>query len=178
MLQKWIGALATLGVLGIATLSQAQLGPFSAPTAGGSANTGGATIVQKSVAAPAGTASVTLVMAGLAVPFQPTYSGQTFILIQFNHTSSVATDGGKVQCAFGTGAAPANGAAFSGTTFGSLKTFTSGTTTPTVEHGSCGGMVTLNPTAGTTYWIDVQFEAVTGGTYTLSNVDITAFEVG
>jgi hypothetical protein len=168
-----------LGLLLATSGALAQIGPFSAPGAGGQNASGSASAgnVFKSVAAPTGTASTTPVMLGLAAVMTPTYNGQVFVLVMFSQTSSVATDGGAVQCAWGTGAAPTNGGAPVGNVFGSVRTFTSGTTTPTVEHGLCGGFIAV-PTSSGPIWFDVQFKAVTGGTYTLSVVDVVAFEVG
>jgi hypothetical protein len=168
-----------LGLLFSISAVQAQTGPFSAPGAGGQNASGSANaaILFKSVAAPAGTASTTNVNLGLAAQLIPTYSGQVFVLIMFSQTSSVATDGGTVQCAWGTGTPPGNGTGPTGTAFGSVRTFTSGTTTPTVEHGLCGGMINVPTTAGP-IWVDILFKAVTGGTYTLTVVDVVAFEVG
>jgi hypothetical protein len=168
-----------LGLVLSASGAQAQLGPFSAPGAGGQNASGSASAgnVLKSVAAPTGTASTTFVNLGLAAVMTPTYNGQVFVLIMFSQTSSVATDGGVVQCVWGTGAPPSNGGGPVGNVFGSARTFTSGTTTPTVEHGLCGGFVAVPTTSGP-IWFDVQFKAVTGGTYTLSVVDVVAMEVG
>jgi hypothetical protein len=168
-----------LGLLLAASGAQAQIGPFSAPGAGGqnASSSASAGNVFKQIAAPSGTASLTMVNAGLAAVMTPSYNGQVFVLIMFSQTSSVATDGGAVQCVWGTGAPPSNGGGPSGNVFGSVRTFTSGTTTPTVEHGLCGGFITVPTTSGAV-WFDVQFKAVTGGTYTLSVVDVVAFEVG
>lgn len=125
-----------------------------------------------STAAPTGTASLTFVMVGLAQAFTPTATGTAFIEVTGDMTSSVATDGGNLQCVYGTGTAPTNGATLpaSGVTVGSVKKFTSGSTTPGKVHFICDGETgTLIP--GTAYWVDVQFEAVTGGTFTLADVD-------
>jgi hypothetical protein len=173
-----LGLVFALGLLLASVGADAQIGPFSAPGAGGQNATAAATpgFVFKSVAAPTGTASTTPVMLGLAAQLTPTYSGQMYVLVMFSQTSSVATDGGAVQCAWGTGAPPSNGGAPVGNLIGSLRTFTSGTTTPTVEHGLCGGFVTV-PTNNGPIWVDVQFKAVTGGTYTLTVVDVFAIEL-
>ena len=175
---NWTVAL-TFGLLLAIAGARAQIGPFSAPGAGGQNASGSASAgnVFKSIAAPTGTASTTFVNAGLAAVMTPTYNGQVFVLIMFSQTSSVATDGGVVQCVWGTGAPPSNGGGPVGNAFGSARTFTSGTTTPTVEHGLCGGFIAV-PTSAGPIWFDVQFKAVTGGTYTLSVVDVVAMEVG
>ena len=167
-----------LGLLLASAGVYAQTGPFSAPGQGGQNATSSASpgFIFKSVAAPTGTASTTPVMVGLAAQMMPAYSGQVLVYVMFSQTSSVATDGGAVQCAWGFGTPPSNGGAPVGTVFGSLRTFTSGTTTPTVEHGICGGFITV-PTNNGPIWIDIQFKAVTGGTYTLTVVDVVAIEV-
>lgn len=137
----------------------------------------GHNVAFSSTASPSGTASTTFVMLGLALPFTPVATGSAFIEVTGDMTSSVATDGGKLQCVYGTGAAPANGAALpaSGVTVGSVKQFTSGSTTAGKVHFICDGETgALIP--GTAYWVDVQFAAVTGGTFTLADVDAYAVE--
>ena len=105
---------------------------------------------------PGGTSSATPVMMGLGVTtcrFTPTYSTRVEFEI-FGDVTNGAAGTVSVRIAFGTGAGPANGAAATGTTFGSvLAPSISGSSDVKVFKN--GGIVT-GLSAGTTYWFDVQ----------------------
>lgn len=152
----------------------AQIGPFSVnPQQGPSIPANN--FVQASVAAPAGTTSLVGVMMGLGVNFIPASAGVTQLIISGDITNNTASDGANVQCRFGTGAAPANGAALTGTTLGSLKKWVPAAVTTQKGHFVCAGIVLLN--VNTTYWFDVGLAAVTGGTATIADVDVAASEI-
>jgi hypothetical protein len=104
------------------------------------------------------------------------------VVISGDVTNSAAGDGANVQCMFGTGTAPVNGAAVTGTAIGSLKKWLSSPTTPDKGHFVCAGIVVMTTVPATqagvlNFWIDVAFDAVTGGTATLADVDISAHEL-
>lgn len=109
-------------------------------------------------AAPTATSSTTLVMGGLGATFSitPKSSG----LVSVSIVGQMWTTTAGVQCAvagrFGTGTAPANGAAASGTAWGSNGTFI--VTPPSTAAGvpfAFEDIVTLTP--GTTYWFDLAY---------------------
>jgi len=56
-----------------------------------------------------------MVMMGLAISFTPLYSGRVKIIIAGEASNNTAGDGFLIYAAYGTGAAPANGAAATGT---------------------------------------------------------------
>jgi len=139
-------------------------------------------------ASPTGTANTAaLVMLGLAGSITPQSTGRILVIVSGDMSQSTTGDGGAIQISMGTGAAPSNGGALAGTQFGSLVTMTFLTgvlTVPFCIHALPGGQVTPNYT-GTgkaqvtpvPLWVDLAFKAVTGGTFTLSNVTLTAFEI-
>jgi len=130
---------------------------------------------------PAGTASTTQVMAGLAAltggpaAFTPRGTGRVQVQIQGTAANSVATDGSLVQIRYGTGAAPVNGAAATGTAVGNPQTVTSATASASCTVSVSAVIPALS--VGTAYWFDLGEAAVTGGTATLSNLMVTFTEL-
>jgi hypothetical protein len=133
---------------------------------------------QSSPANPTGTASTTGVMMGLAgsITTSSATSGKVLFIISgtiFNATA--IADGGKVQLYTGTGTAPINGAALTGTARGGLVQYIAATTsekTPFSVNAIATGLA-----ASTAYWIDVGLAAITGGTATITDVSISAYEL-
>lgn len=141
-----------------------------------------------SVAAPTAISSVgTLVMLGLAGSITPQVTGRVLVICTgVVGNTTAAGDGVSFQLSYGTGAAPANAAALTGTQVGSLKAFVASTTagqqgfaaswiitglsTPTISSAG----VTQ---ASTTYWLDLAVEAITGGGAVMKNVDLLAIEL-
>jgi hypothetical protein len=104
---------------------------------------------------PATTASLTLVMMGLGstVTYTPKASGVVLVMataVVFTATAAVSmTCGGR----YGTGAAPANGAAVTGTRFGAAADSTlEGTSVTAGEAFALAAVLALVP--GTAYWFD------------------------
>lgn len=128
-----------------------------------------------SVAAPSLTASLTGVMMGLAGAITPVLSGKVRITISGDIANSVSGDGSNVQVRFGTGTAPVNGAALTGTTVGSLVKFIAAAAGQKVPF--CIGATITGLTLNTAIWIDVGLAAVTGGNASIADVDITADEL-
>lgn len=118
---------------------------------------------------PGGDSSGSFVMAGINATITPTSNGRLMIVVPCKIASS-----GGVSChaylATGTGAAPANGAAASGTS-----------RTPTLT--STGAYVTFTAlvtglVVGTTYWIDLAFQTDVGGVAaTVSAIMVSAAEI-
>lgn len=127
---------------------------------------------------PTGTSSTAAAkMMGLAGTFTPVNSGQLLIFISGDITSSVAGDGAIAQIAYSTysSGCPANAASATGTVIGSAVHYTASPTTVDKVPFMLVGFASLTP--GTEYCIDVQLEAVTGGTATISDVVIVAHEL-
>lgn len=106
---------------------------------------------------PAATASTSLVMMGLGAScaLTPASSGTVLAILTgevFTNTALVVvTFGGR----FGTGAAPANGAAASGTAFGSPANMTVQSSTLSAGIPFCIQSLITGLTAGTAYWFDL-----------------------
>jgi hypothetical protein len=125
---------------------------------------------------PAGTSSTTLVMMGLgvSVTITPAYSTRVYLTFNghiFNGTSGAS---GRVQAYFGTGSAPANAAAVTGTALGGLIVATMAAVNQAMPF-TVGGIIT-GLTPGTTYWVDLAIDSSSGST-TVQQVGIWAFEM-
>lgn len=125
------------------------------------------------------TSTAALVMLGLGAAASPcTFTPQSTGNVQFTLTGILANgtsaDGCSVQLSFGTGAAPANAAAVTGTQVGTLKAYVA------VANAQQTAMPLIfevtGLTLGTPVWYDVALKAVTGGTCTYNSVDGTAVE--
>lgn len=134
-------------------------------------------VLTSTSAAPTGTTSATAVMMGLGGSAAITTKTSTRILITacFQAANSTINDGITCDLRYGTGTAPVNGAAVTGTLVGIAQTRTS------LVAADRGGMtltgIVTGLTVGTAYWIDVSALAVTAGTASITGVTITAHEI-
>lgn len=155
-----------------------QGGGSTAMTWGTSNNYAGS-IMQASGGNPTGTASTTAVMMGIGsvCTITPGRSTRVFATIYGNMGNNTANDGGAAQGHFGTGTAPINGAAAAGVIFTGNGFITNNANTANMTATvTVAGMLT-GLTPGTTYWIDVSLQALTGGTATFQNVTCVGFEM-
>jgi len=135
-----------------------------------------AAVTQSSPGNPAGTADLTGKMMGLAGTITPSSTGRVHITITgtiFN--SGGVGDGANVQLRTGTGSAPANGDALTGTTAGGLVKYVAPTTACKVPFTVCAIVSGLS--LAVARWIDVGLAAVTGGTAEVTDLSVTAFEL-
>lgn len=115
------------------------------------------------------TTSTTAVMAGLGFTFTPVKkSGIVKITLDAVVSNSTADDGAQVQIAYGTGSAPAQGAAATGTAVGIAAKFESAAAGAPGTVSTSAVVTGLTP--GTTYWFDLQVAAITGGTASIGPV--------
>jgi hypothetical protein len=131
--------------------------------------------LQTSSASPTGTTSGTGVMCGLAGLITPTQSGKIVVTINGALNNNTAGGGAQAQIRWGTGSAPANGAALTGTAVGvnaqrAGAAWGSNQTTAYSITAIISGL-----TIGTQIWIDIGQSAVVGGTMNLT-ASITAAE--
>jgi len=124
---------------------------------------------------PTGTTNTGGLMMGLAQLFTPGFSTRIKIEIVGMMANSTINDGATVQIRYGTGSAPANAAALTGTAIGAAQTFTS--LVAAGKSGFCLTAIVSGLTIATQYWIDVSLAAVTGGTATITNLTVTVHEV-
>jgi uncharacterized protein DUF5907 len=125
---------------------------------------------------PTGTTSTTGVMMGLGSFWRltPAATGRLWIAAAGNIQTSGAAGTPSVYLRYGTGTAPANGAAIAGTVLGSQRS---------ASIGTAGWMFPMSHVAiltglaiGTAYWFDYQVIAGTGTTATPLTCDFTVFE--
>lgn len=129
-----------------------------------------------SPADPTGTTSTVGVMMGLAGALTPKVTGTVMITVTGSIQNGTSGDGAATQIRYGTGAAPANADAVSGTTAGVFKQLTAvGAGNPKrVPFANC--FLVTGLTVNTAYWIDLALKAVTGGTASIFDLDIVAVE--
>jgi hypothetical protein len=133
------------------------------------------TSAQSTPADPATTTSTTGVMMGLAGSITPGYSGKILIIISGDIDNSTSANGAQVQIRYGTGTAPANGAALTGTTAGSLVKFFESTNTQ--RNGIHCNAIVSGLTVSTAYWIDLSLAVTTAGTARIRDISISVIEI-
>lgn len=130
-------------------------------------------IGQATPANPTGTNSLTGVMMGLGTTITPSKSGTMLIVVSGTIANDTANNGAQVQLRYGTGTAPANGAALTGTAIGGAPRHTSnGTGVSPFTVNAVASLVT-----GTTYWIGLALNAITGGIASVSDLSVSAIEL-
>jgi hypothetical protein len=133
--------------------------------------------LQASGGSPATTTSLTGVMMGMGTScaITPQLSTRVHIALTGTTSNNTANDGEAGTLTFGTGTAPVNGAAPTGTALGNPVSHTTsglgGNVTPIAWDGIATGL-----TPGTAIWIDVNYKALSAGTASLQNVTCNAFE--
>lgn len=146
--------------------------------------------LQAIYAAPSTTASTTQVMLGMvgstpASTITPQVTGRIFVQISCLIANDTSGDGSQIQISYGTGTAPSAGGALAGTQIGQIETWTSLTNLMTgflMAHAIITGLavpsITATHATGTAVpvWLDLAFNRVTGGTVTVTKMNILAFE--
>jgi hypothetical protein len=123
---------------------------------------------------PASTSSATLTMAGLAVSFTPTSSGSAIIIITGDMANSAASAGVTVQLRYGTGVAPSNGAAVTGT---ALTNVTTSNHPANAQAPFSLVYYVTGLTPSTAYWLDIAQATVGGGTANVYDLNVSAAEL-
>lgn len=122
-----------------------------------------------------GTTSATGVMMGTAASLTPRVTGRVRFSVTGTLVSNNNNGGGSVQIRYGTGAAPVNGSALTGTTSGNPVTWIQGTANDRLPFSLQGYATGL--TVGTAIWIDLSVATNGSGTSTISSLTIIAQEV-
>jgi len=128
---------------------------------------------------PASTTSVTLVMMGLGSTcvFTPSGTGKVLVNVSGWYLTQTATVNATIGGRFGTGTAPVNGAAVSGTRFGPIGD-PAGHAVNTANPGGFAITALLSLTAGTAYWFDIALATSAGAdAAVLSNIAMTIAEL-
>lgn len=125
---------------------------------------------------PTATTSTSAVMMGLgsSCTITPAFKGRVFLQFTGYMFNNTGTGLETVQIRYGTGVAPANGAAASGTTLGAATKGTSGVANDLLPFSLVGILTGLTP--GTPIWVDLSC-FVNGGTGTLAGITFTAIEL-
>ena len=137
--------------------------------------------VNLKVATPTGTASTTLVMLGCGstCTYTPASSGLVLVSVTAYGYCTTASTGIEVGGRYGTGTAPANGVAVSGTRFGaSAESYVrpSAATNTNSEAIAFTDIITLTP--GTAYWFDLAFATTNASDLcTIYNVSMSFVEL-
>ncbi len=149
---------------------------ISFPNVGGTlAISGGGSTYYVANLNPSGTTSSSAVQMGLGASITPAASGKVLLTISGTISNNTAGFSAFGQLSYGTGAAPANGAAATGNAIGGeLEVVNPGT--PIFVPFSSTAIVT-GLAVGTTYWIDLQLAASGGGTAAVNGVSISAVEM-
>jgi len=142
-----------------------------AATSGGGTNAS----VQNTPADPAGTTSASFVHAGFGgtTTITPSNTGKIHFIASFE-MKGTAVGNLNAQLRYGTGTAPTNGTAATGTLVGrstSAISSAAGQQFPTTLNAVITGL-----TVSTTYWLDVVFASGSAGTVTMKNVSLSANE--
>lgn len=142
--------------------------------------TGGGVAVQPQIldfqpTNPTSTTSTTGVMMGLAGSITPRVTGRLFITVSGQCKNSTNNRSCVITVRTGTGTAPANGAALTGTAQSPAVTSLGASTTNTFPF--CIPTIATGFTVGTAVWIDISLANVTSGTASVSNITITAIEI-
>lgn len=153
-------------------ISLSQIPVTGSPVPGGV----GSTFFNASVANPTGTASTAaIIMMGVGGTWAVTPKlGKVRITISGTSFNDTANDGAIIQLRYGTGTAPANGDAITGTQAGRSINVASAFNTQTVGFSIVAAITGLTP--GTAYWFDIGLAAVTGGTASATQLSILLTE--
>jgi len=153
---------------------------ISLPDVSGTVQLAGASeSAQSNTSNPTGTTSTTGVMMGLggANTFTPLLSGRILIFVTGTEYNTAGGQGGVIQIRYGTGAAPANGAAPTGSVGGPIVTGQPDGAGHTETIPMASVVVVSGLTIGTTYWVDVTLASTGSGTTSLSDATITTVEL-
>lgn len=121
---------------------------------------------------PTGTASSNKMM-GLAGSITPAATGRIFVSIGAKLSSS-STSTTSIIIRYGTGSAPTNGAAATGTAAGTKAEIT--TNNSGQQMYACANAVITGLSVGTAYWLDVEMVR-SAGTGAMNGVNISAHEI-
>jgi hypothetical protein len=134
-----------------------------------------AVLLNTGLASPTGTSSATQLMMGLGgtCKLTPVYSSRMRIVIQGAVGNTAVGGSGTYNLRYGTGVAPSNGAALTGTAVLSSVAFTSSTAGAALPFNADG--VLLGLSVGTPYWFDLSLSA-NSGTSSFASPTCSAFE--
>jgi hypothetical protein len=134
-------------------------------------------VLSTAVTNPTGTVSTSIVMCGMGgtATLTPTYSSRIKVVFTGQMQSSAAGAFGTLQLRFGTGTAPANGAAATGTATSAVSC-TSATAAQALPF--CLTAIATGLTPGTAYWFDLGQESGSGASsFSASSIFVVLQEI-
>lgn len=137
------------------------------------------TSYQSTPSDPSTTTSGTGVMMGLAGAITPKKSGKIQIIISGDDDNNTLGSGVQAQIRYGTGTAPANGDALTGTAVGGLVKNVNpalALLTPGTSPFSLNAIVS-GLTLGTAYWVDISLARITSGTARARDISVSITEL-
>jgi hypothetical protein len=163
-----------------ATQATWQTAPINTGPQGATGSTGATgsianTTSQKTPTDPTITSSTIGVMMGLSASITPTQTGKILIIISGDIDNDTNSRGSRVQIRTGTGSAPINGAALTGSAQGGLVTFEQNNNAIRVPFAlnAIENGLTLN----TPVWIDISLVSITGGNSRVRDISISVVEL-
>lgn len=174
---------ASLPLTGSEAMIGTQAGATVQITAAGLAAMVGAATQSASASPTAPTSTSAFTMQGLAATVTPIKTGNVLVVITgtvVSPTGTAAGNGVKVQLSYGTGTAPTNGAALTGTQTGAVVQYTNPTTVTAADvHIPFSATAVLTGlTLGVAYWLDLAAEAVaTVSSMGVATLSTTAVEL-
>ena len=136
-----------------------------------------AAATNKTVASPGSVTatSPTYLMLGLAGTITPNVHGTISVSICGSTTDAVLADAISVQISYGTGAAPSNGDALTGTQVGALVQQSQAVAGDVQSF--CSVAVITGLTVGTPYWLDLAAGSSGGAAITFGSTNVAASEI-
>jgi hypothetical protein len=127
---------------------------------------------------PSTNATTSYLMMGLgaSATITPVVTGRVLFMITGTCGNGTINSLAGLKLAYGTGTAPSNGAAATGTVIGNTLTF-SAPTSSNIQSPFCLTAIVTGLTLSTAYWFDAQLAALVSGTATLSAPTCVAYEV-
>lgn len=114
---------------------------------------------------------------GGAAKITPAITGKVLIIITGSVANSVASGYAFTVLYYGTGTAPANNAASTGTSTGAQSNYVGSTGTATMTVPFCLTALVTGLAVGTQYWMDVGVNRNSTGVASLTGVTVTAIEI-
>lgn len=120
------------------------------------------------------TAAYVMMGIGSSATITPVASGRVMLCVTGECLNQSGTNGISLKLAYGTGTAPINGAALTGTIAAGPQN--QNTSTSAGSQGFCLLAPVTGLTLTTAIWVDLQVKAITGGTAQVRTLDFSAFE--
>lgn len=123
------------------------------------------------------TTGTTATMFGLNRTLTPTVTGDVLVIVAGSAFPDTAADGGTITLYHGSGSAPTNGAALTGTAMTTDEVTITNPLADVVKVPFCVVSLVKALTLSTARWFDIALKSTSGGDITLTDVTIVLVEV-